>query len=94
MFNEVKHLRQPFSAAVAAKAFDGLRRAAAAVLAGANVSPADVRRLAFEIWALSHGTAMLALAGHLDPARGDDPGVILEKGAEALIDQALKQARA
>ncbi len=67
---------------------------AAAVLAGANVSPAEVRHLAFGLWALSHGTAMLAVAGHLDPACGDDAAVILERGAEALIDQALKQARA
>ncbi|MGB8278035.1 MAG: TetR/AcrR family transcriptional regulator [Methylovirgula sp.] len=94
MFNEVRHLRQPLSSAAAGKAFEGLGRAAAAVLADANVSPAEVRRLAFEIWALSHGTAMLALAGHLDPARGDDAAAILEQGAEALIDGALKRARA
>jgi hypothetical protein len=50
-----------------------------------------VRRLALEIWALAHGTAMLALAGHLDPARGDDPGTILERGAEAMIEAMLKR---
>lgn len=94
MFNDVKQLRRPGSCAAADKAFEGLSRAAAALLAGANVSPADIRRLAFEIWALSHGTAMLAVAGHLDPACGADPSAILEEGAEALIDQALKRARA
>ncbi len=93
MFNEVKNLPAP-AHAVAAKAFDGLGRAAAAVLGGANVTPADVRRLAFEIWALAHGTAMLAVAGHLDPARGDDPSLILDQGAEALIEIALKRAHA
>lgn len=94
MFNDVKALRRPFSCAAADKAFDGLGRAAATLLAGANVTPADIRRLAFEIWALSHGTAMLAVAGHLDPERGDDPPAILERGAEALVDQALMRARA
>lgn len=94
MFNEAKHLRRPFSCAAADKAFDGLGRATAAVLAGANVSPADVRRLAFEIWALAHGTAMLAIAGHLDPAHGDDSAAILEQGAETLIEAAIARARA
>lgn len=99
MFNEMKRLQQPMAAnGVAAKAFDGLGRAAAAVLAGgnstANVSAADVRKLAFEIWSLAHGAAMLAVAGHLDPAKGDDAGIILERGAEALIDGAIRRARA
>ncbi len=94
MFNDVKHLRQPLSCAAADKSFEGLGRAAAAVLASANVSPADVRCLALEIWALSHGTAMLAVAGHIDSARGTDPASILERGVEALIEAALKRARA
>jgi AcrR family transcriptional regulator len=94
MFQEARHLHQPLSSVVAVKAFEGLGRAAAAVLAGANVTPAEIRHLAFELWALSHGTAMLAVAGHLDPARGDDPSAILDRGAEALIDSALKRARA
>jgi AcrR family transcriptional regulator len=98
MFNEIKRLQQPMANGVATKAFDGLGRAAAAVLAGGtsttNVSAADVRKLAFEIWALAHGAAMLAVAGHLDPAKGDDAVVILERGAEALIDGAIRRARA
>lgn len=92
MFSEAKRLS--LSQGVAVKAFDGLGRAAAGVLAGANVGPAEVRRLAFEIWALAHGTAMLAVAGHVDPARGDDPVTILERGTEALIEGARRQARA
>jgi AcrR family transcriptional regulator len=93
MFNEARRLQQPLASAVGGRAFDGLGRAAAAILAGANVSATDVRKLAFELWALAHGTAMLAVAGHLDPARGDDPAVILDRGAEALIDGALKRAK-
>lgn len=98
MFNEVRRLPQPVANGVASRAFEGLGRAAAAVLASGNsttnVSAADVRKLAFEIWALAHGAAMLAVAGHLDPAKGDDAAVILERGAEALIDGAIRRARA
>jgi len=91
MFDSAKTLRSPAALAVANKAFDGLSRAAAGVLAAAGGNPRDVRRLALEIWALAHGIAMLALAGHLDPARGDDPAAILDQGAEALIETALRR---
>jgi AcrR family transcriptional regulator len=90
MFDSAKNLRGAAAFAVANKAFDGLSRAAAGVLAAAGGNPYEARRLALEIWALAHGTAMLALSGHLDPARGDDPAAILDKGAQALIDAALR----
>lgn len=93
MFNAAKMRDRPFACAAADKAFDGLCRAAAAVLGGTSVSPADVRRLAFEIWALSHGTAMLAIAGHLGANHGDEALPILEQGAEALIEGALRRAK-
>ncbi len=91
MFDSAKNLRGAAAFAVANKAFDGLSRAAAGVLAGAGGNPREARRLALEIWALAHGTAMLALGGHLDPARGDDPASVLDKGAEALIEAALRR---
>ena len=70
MFDSAKNLRGAAAFAVANKAFDGLSRAAAGVLAAAGGNPRDARRLALEIWALAHGTAMLALAGHLDHGAG------------------------
>jgi AcrR family transcriptional regulator len=91
MFDSAKALRGPGAIAVANKAFDGLSHAAAGVLAAAGGDPREARHLALEIWALSHGTAMLALAGHLDPARGDDPAAILDEGAEALIETAVRR---
>jgi AcrR family transcriptional regulator len=91
MFDSAKTLRSPAAFAVANKAFDGLSRAAAGVLAAAGGNPREVRRLALEIWALAHGTAMLMLAGHIDAARGDDPAAILDRGAEALIETALRR---
>jgi AcrR family transcriptional regulator len=91
MFDSAKNLRGAAAFAVASKAFEGLSRAAAGVLAAAGGNPREARRLALEIWALAHGTAMLALGGHLDAGRGDDPAVILDKGAEGLIEAALRR---
>jgi AcrR family transcriptional regulator len=90
MFDSAKSLRGLAALSVANKAFDGLCHAAAGVLA-ANGNPREVRIFALQIWALAHGTAMLALAGHFDPARGEDPAAILDRGAEALIEMALKR---
>jgi AcrR family transcriptional regulator len=91
MFNSARSLRGLAALSVATNAFDGLSRAAAGVLAASGANPREVHHLALEIWALAHGTAMLALAGHFDPTRGDDPAAILERGAEALIEAARKR---
>jgi AcrR family transcriptional regulator len=91
MFDNAHSLQGRAVHFVANKAFDGLTRAAAGVILAGGGDPADIRRLALEIWALAHGTAMLTLAGHFDPARGDDPAAILERGAEALIATALRR---
>ncbi len=91
MFDNAKSLHGQAATYVANKAFDGLTRAAAGVILAGGGNPAEIRRLALEIWALAHGTAMLTLAGHFDPARGDDPAAILEQGAEALIVTALRR---
>ncbi|MEW6437425.1 MAG: TetR/AcrR family transcriptional regulator [Pseudomonadota bacterium] len=91
MFENARSLHGQAANFVATKAFDGLARAAAGVILAGGGNPADIRRLALEIWALAHGTAMLTLAGHFDPARGDDPAAILEQGAEALIATALRR---
>jgi AcrR family transcriptional regulator len=91
MFDSAKSLRSLAALSVANKAFDGLCLAATGVLAAANGNPREVRNFALEVWALAHGTAMLALAGHFDPARGDDPAAILDRGAEALIEAALQR---
>lgn len=89
MFQNAKNLHGPKAELVANAAFEGLVQATGAVLEKKGVSPHETRRLAAEIWALAHGTAMLTLAGHL--GRTEDPAAILEHGAEALIDKALTQ---
>jgi len=78
---------------VAGMAFDRLNYATSAVLGELGPDSAEARRLAFEIWSLSHGVAMLSLAGHLDPARGDDPAAVLDRAADALVESALQKQK-
>ncbi|MGO9007429.1 MAG: TetR/AcrR family transcriptional regulator [Beijerinckiaceae bacterium] len=91
MFQNARSFCGPATDAIASQALEGLVNAAGAVLSKHGTAPGDARRLAFELWALSHGTAMLTLAGHL--GRSEDPVSILEHGAEALIDKALLRER-
>jgi AcrR family transcriptional regulator len=91
MFQNAKSLYGPAAEAVASQALDGLVHAATAILSKHGAAPGEARRLAFELWALSHGTAMLSLAGHLNGS--EEPISILEHGAEALIDKALLRER-
>lgn len=70
---------------VAGLALDGLHRATAAVLGETGQNALAARQLAFELWSLSHGVAMLTLAGHLDPAS------LIDHAGEALVENALKR---
>lgn len=63
--------------------FDGLVRAVTAVLPPGGPEP---RLVALQIWALSHGVAMLERAGMPPPGTGaPPPEVVLHKGVEALL---------
>ncbi|MDB5650288.1 MAG: TetR family transcriptional regulator [Hyphomicrobiales bacterium] len=91
MFENVSVLAAPESGAAADKALAILRQAAAAVLKEAGGSEDGAKRLAFEIWALSHGVAMLAAGGHLDPRNpGCDPAAILNGGVDGLVSTAIR----
>lgn len=93
MFGNARILDAPEPGAAANKALAILRGAAAAVLADAGSPGADPKDLAFEIWALSHGVAMLALAGCLNAARPEsDPAAILGRATESLIEGAARGA--
>ena len=93
MFSNVRTLNAPAAGAAASHALDLLRRAAAAVLTHRGKPDGTARELAFEIWSLSHGVAMLALAGHLDPAfDGADPAAILRRAASAIVEAAVWRA--
>lgn len=80
--------REPGAAnppAAAAQSFAALNEAAAAVLAARRKPGADPARLALEIWALSHGAAMLMLGGYLPGGGGADAYGVLERGLRSLI---------
>ena len=63
-------------------ALESLRTAAGAVLAQLGAPPEAAHALAPQIWALSHGAAMLALAGRINAA---DPAALIDAGCAALI---------
>ena len=94
MFSSVTTLSAPEAGAAATQALDHLRQATRDLLAWRGAPGGDARDLAFAIWSMSHGVAMLSLAGHLDPAfDGADPGLILERASGALIDAAVRRAQ-
>jgi AcrR family transcriptional regulator len=91
MFENVGALATPESGEAADKALAVLRQACAAVLADAGAAPEGARKLAFEIWSFSHGVAMLAAGGHLDPKHpGCDPAPVLQGGVEGLVVAAIR----
>jgi AcrR family transcriptional regulator len=49
----------------------------------------DVRTMACQVWALSHGVATLARAGRIGGAGGADAETVLLSGVEALLQGAL-----
>lgn len=93
MFGNVGTLAAPASGAAATKALDGLRHAAEAVLRARGAPESASRKLALEIWSLSHGVAMLTISGHLSPAHdGCDPAAILDAGTLSLIESAARRS--
>ncbi len=91
MFGNVATLSAPGPGAAATEALDTLKTAAAATLDGGGAREKAARDLAFEIWSLSHGIAMLTLAGHL--AEGPSPAEVLHRACAALVDAAVRRHR-
>jgi AcrR family transcriptional regulator len=93
MFGNARTLDAPDAGRSATLALETLRTAAHAVLGGSGRPEGEARKLAFEIWSLSHGVAMLTLSGHLE---SDNEGCsvleILEDGAEALVKAAIERS--
>lgn len=89
MFGHSQRLSEEGRAA-ADKAFATLVRAAVAVLQERNASTAGARGLAYEIWSMSHGLAMLALGRFLDPTEVErDPAIVLENSVAAMVERAV-----
>jgi AcrR family transcriptional regulator len=94
MFGNVQAIVPAATGLPAQTSFSVLETAAAAVLRQRGANPAESQRLAQQIWALSHGVAMLMLAGYLVQGRCDcDPEAILEAGATSMVEMAVRQGR-
>jgi AcrR family transcriptional regulator len=94
MFGNAHALDAPAAAEAARKSFAVLLAAAAAVLEQHGAAALEANRLAQQIWALSHGVAMLMLAGHLVQNGGDrDPQSVLAGGAASLVEMAIRHGR-
>jgi AcrR family transcriptional regulator len=92
MFGTARLTGAPQVDGVAARAFGILQEAATAILPPGAAGEAHA--LALQLWALSHGVATLMTAGHLDASRASDPLDVLEGGAGALMDAALRRIAA
>jgi len=94
MFGNAQAVGPAATGLPAQTSFAVLEAAAAAVLQQHGAKPAGSLRLAQQIWALSHGVAMLMLAGYLVQGRSDcDPEAIHQGGAASLVEMAVQQGR-
>lgn len=93
MFGAAATLAAPEPAAAADHALEILWRAVVAYLQHGGASAQGARNLALQIWALSHGVAMLSISGHLDPSRDMDPALVLEAGVRNLMEAAVARAK-
>ena len=94
MFGNVRTLSAPGPGAAATLALDTLKTAAAATLDEGIGRDKAARDLAFELWSLSHGVAMLSLGGHLDASDDPAPLDVLHRASGALVDAAVRRLRA
>ena len=92
MFGSVRTLEAPNAGAAADRALDVLFQASAAILRDHGAPVTGARDLAFQVWSLSHGIAMLTVAGHLAPRSGCDPEGIMDSAASALVEMAIRRA--
>ena len=92
MFTHSATLTPPPDAGASKASFHILSGAAAAVLRARKCSDVGAQRLAMEIWALSHGVAMLMLAGFVPTTT--DAESLLDGGAAALVEAAVRRAGA
>ena len=94
MFVNGKAAAGSLSEVAAIHSLETLQRATGAVLARFGAAaPSEARKLAYQLWSLSHGVAMLTLAGHFDRAHGADPAAIMESAANALLEAAIRRVR-
>ncbi len=93
MFGAAATLAAPEPAAAADQALEILWRAVVAYLQHSGAPAQGARNLALQVWALSHGVAMLSISGHLYEGRETDPAPVLEAGIRNLMESAILRAK-
>lgn len=95
MFGDAKNLNSGAAEGPANQAIEILRSAARQALRRRGALEGAAHDLALEIWAYSHGVAMLTLAGHLEPRHyGCEPEQLLRRGVGSLVEMAARRAGA
>lgn len=89
MFGRAATLADPLAGGAADHALEILWRAVVAWLQEAKAPAQGARHVALQIWALSHGVAMLTISGHFDPAKTADPMAVLEGAVEGVMAAAV-----
>jgi hypothetical protein len=93
MFGNVQTLAAPGPGAAADAALETLRKASVAILRSYGAPESAARDLALEIWAYSHGVAMLAVSGHVAASKGCDPAVLLQQGTANIVEMTVRRLR-
>jgi AcrR family transcriptional regulator len=73
--------------------FEALVRALKPLVGDPPPLGVDPMKLACQVWALSHGVAMLSASGQLQAGFGVNPQDLLVEGVERLVSGALARAR-
>jgi len=93
MFGNVQTLAAPGPGAAADAALETLRKASVAILRSYGAPESAARDLALEIWAYSHGVAMLAVSGHVAASKGCHPAVLLQQGTANIVEMTVRRLR-
>jgi len=90
MFGHAQRLASSGGHEAAQRAFDALANATSEILKQRGAKTDSARKLAYEIWSLSHGVATLMLGRHLEAGNSEcDPETVLESGVTAMIEKAI-----
>lgn len=93
MFGQAAALADPQAGGAADHALEILWRAVVAWLQQASAPAHGARHAALQIWAASHGVAMLTISGHFDPVKSADPAAVLEGAVQGIMEAAVARAK-
>jgi AcrR family transcriptional regulator len=89
MFGQASALSDSQAGGAADHALEILWRAVVAWMQQAGAPAQGARHAALQIWAASHGVAMLTISGHFDPVKSADPAIVLEGAVTGIMEGAV-----